>query len=439
MLKSVHLRNVGPSSEMCLEFSPRINLITGDNGLGKSFLLDVSWWALTRRWPQELNSNLTSGYTARPTNIKEPAEISFDLVSKVKTVSYKSTYSPKDEAWIGRAGRPWNPGLVVYALADGGFSVWDPARNYWDKRGNVDIQDRLPAFVLSQNEVWNGRRETRGTRDTQIINGLISDWASWIREAGADAKRMEKVLNALTPDDDQNSMTPCKDFARLSVEDSRDIPKINMGYGQEVPIVFASLGVRRIVALSYMLAWAWREHVRASEHLGDSPSNRIVLIFDEVEAHLHPRWQRKIIPALLRIADSLTGDDGASIQIIAATHSPLVMASMESVFDRSVDSWFDLDLEQGKVYLRKRPFVRHGDVASWLQSEAFDLQEARSEQAEIALSRAKKIALERTPQLAEIIEVEKLLLAALGDTDRFWVRWEQFKENVQKKSDIPNA
>ena len=29
---------------MEMELAPRLNLITGDNGLGKSFLLDVAWW-----------------------------------------------------------------------------------------------------------------------------------------------------------------------------------------------------------------------------------------------------------------------------------------------------------------------------------------------------------------------------------------------------------
>lgn len=439
MLKSVRLNNVGPSSEMNLEFASRLNLITGDNGLGKSFLLDVSWWALTRRWPQEVNRDLTSGYTARPTKIKEPALISFEVESKKTSVSYTSTYSAKDEAWVGRAGRPWNPGLVIYALADGGFSVWDPSRNYWTKKGNIDIQERLPAFVLSQADVWNGRREINGGQDTQIINGLIADWASWIRESGADARRMENVLKALVPDGDPNHIYPCKDFARLSVGDAREIPKISMGYGQEVPILFASLGVRRIVALSYMLAWAWREHLRASEHIGDTPSNRIILIFDEIEAHLHPRWQRKIVPALLDVAKSLTEDEGASIQIIAATHSPLVMASMESIFDAENDAWFDLDLEQGQVHLRKRSFVRRGDVVSWLQSEAFDLAEARSEQAEIAMLRAKDIAVKASPTPREIQEVEELLRAALGDTDRFWLRWEQFKLNAQSKAEKPVA
>lgn len=42
-----------------------MTLITGDNGLGKSFLLDVAWWALTRRWPQEVNRRMTSGRGTR--------------------------------------------------------------------------------------------------------------------------------------------------------------------------------------------------------------------------------------------------------------------------------------------------------------------------------------------------------------------------------------
>ena len=40
---------------MEVEFAPRVNLITGDNGLGKSFLLDSAWWVLTGAWPAEVN------------------------------------------------------------------------------------------------------------------------------------------------------------------------------------------------------------------------------------------------------------------------------------------------------------------------------------------------------------------------------------------------
>ena len=46
MLEYLHLKNVGPAPEMEMQLAPRLNLITGDNGLGKSFLLDVAWWCL---------------------------------------------------------------------------------------------------------------------------------------------------------------------------------------------------------------------------------------------------------------------------------------------------------------------------------------------------------------------------------------------------------
>ena len=55
MLHQLELCNVGPAPLLNLELGPRLNLITGDNGLGKSFLLDAAWFALTRRWPQQLN------------------------------------------------------------------------------------------------------------------------------------------------------------------------------------------------------------------------------------------------------------------------------------------------------------------------------------------------------------------------------------------------
>ena len=42
MLKSLTINNVGPAPELSLDFGKRLNLLTGDNGLGKSFLLDIA-------------------------------------------------------------------------------------------------------------------------------------------------------------------------------------------------------------------------------------------------------------------------------------------------------------------------------------------------------------------------------------------------------------
>ncbi|MEN9865981.1 MAG: hypothetical protein RL748_1571 [Pseudomonadota bacterium] len=53
MLKHLELENVGPAASMALEFGKRLNVISGDNGLGKSFLLDIVWWTHTGKWPAE--------------------------------------------------------------------------------------------------------------------------------------------------------------------------------------------------------------------------------------------------------------------------------------------------------------------------------------------------------------------------------------------------
>lgn len=389
MLKELHLRKVGPCESLDAYFMPRLNLLTGDNGLGKSFLLDIAWWAMTRRWPRDLNKNLVAGYVARPSTAKE-GSIEFVVEGKArKQVQYKSSFSPRDEAWIGKAGRPHNPGLVLYAMADGGFAVWDPARNYWKKVGNADVQDRVPAYVFGPREVWDGLVDPeRG----QLCNGLLNDWANWQRENGAPFKLLCRILERLSPSsDDKLSPGP---LTRISLDDARDIPTLKTSFGTTVPVLHASSGVRRIIALAYLLVWSWQEHKKASELLEDDTAQQIVFLIDEIEAHLHPRWQRTIVRSLMEVTEELGRE--ANVQLLVATHSPLVMASIEPNFDANQDRWFDLDLvrnEGGSSHIQftERPFTRQGDVSRWLISEAFDLGAPRSLEAEQALAQATSI------------------------------------------------
>jgi hypothetical protein len=103
------------------------------------------------------------------------------------------------------------------------------------------------------------------------------------------------------------------------------------------------------------------------------------------------------------------------------------LASVEPSFDNGKDAWFDLDFSNAKVTLQRRDFVRRGDVDAWLASEAFDLKEPRSFEAEAAISEAMKLALQPSPSKQDIERVDRLLGASLGEIDRFWVRWTAFR------------
>jgi hypothetical protein len=136
-----------------------------------------------------------------------------------------------------RQGRPTNPGLVLYAMTDGSFAVWDPHRNYWKSQEDFDSQIRRLAYVFTPNEVWDGLNSPDGTC---ICNGLIRDWAGWQKENGASFSYLKKVLEVLSPSPEE--LLRPGDLTRISLDDVRDIPTIRMPYGQDVPVLYASSG-----------------------------------------------------------------------------------------------------------------------------------------------------------------------------------------------------
>ena len=61
---------------------------------------------------------------------------------------------------------------------------------------------------------------------------------------------------------------------------------------------------------------------------------QVVLLIDEREGHLHPRWQRTSLKSLLTIAEAL--HEQAQVQLLTATHSPLILASAEPLEYRAL-------------------------------------------------------------------------------------------------------
>ncbi|HEX8441826.1 AAA family ATPase, partial [Archangium sp.] len=270
------------------------------------------------------------------------------------------------------------------------------------------------SYDFSQEELWDGLAE-----DGRVLcNGLIRDWVYWQLRRSESFERLCKVLTVLSPD----AKEPLRpgDPTRLGVDDARDIPTLEMPYGI-VPLTHASAGIRRIVGLAYLLVWAWEEHRRAAELLQQQVADQVVLLVDEVEAHLHPRWQRLILPSLLAVVQELRPD--VKVQVIAVTHSPMVLASVEPSFDPDQDALFMFDLVGHEVKVTKADWRPRGDANAWLTSEVFDLKEPRSVEAEEAITRAKAALKDPHLPIEEVKRIHNELYRLLKDTDPFWPRW----------------
>lgn len=425
-LENLTLTGVGPAKHIALNLSPRLNIVTGDNGLGKTFLLDCAWWALSGTWADPE----TPAYPRSDSN--RPA-IEF-RISGSFVQSKRVAFDKKTHSWpFSNEKRPVLPGLVIYARVDGSCLIWDPARHYWSAEGDR-IRELEPddAVRLLQNEIWDGKDITKKGKRQSICNGLIRDWITWqLRDrvnwphgpsTGAfDA--FSRILEKLSPHSEEFILQP--GIPTNLPNDARDMPTIKMPYG-DVPVTSLSAGIKRILSLAYILVWAWEGHKVASTNIGKAPQSKLVFLIDEMEAHLHPQWQRVIVPALLDVIKIL--EQQLEVQLIIATHSPLVLASVEPLFDEKSDSLFTLDLVGQELVAKELQYIKYGSINSWLTSEIFDLRRPYSIDAEKALVDAKQLQMTEHPDPQQIKEVSARLAQHLPAIDPIWPRWTFFAE-----------
>lgn len=87
----------------------------------------------------------------------------------------------------------------------------------------------------------------------------------------------------------------------------------------------------------------------------------IVLFLDEIEAHLHIEWQRKILPTIQKLFPNA--------QIFISTHSPFVVNSVD-------DAWvYNLEVEKGNAKVRKVELSQDGKSFTNVLRNIFGVKE----------------------------------------------------------------
>jgi hypothetical protein len=152
----------------------------------------------------------------------------------------------------------------------------------------------------------------------------------------------------------------------ISTESGR--PLLNGPWLGALPLDNLSDGYRSTIQwLSDFMAWA----IIAERFSGTGGATGI-LIIDELEQHLHPRWQRHILQRLrLQLPN---------IQIVASTHTPLIVAGTS-------------DIEHSKVFVLKSTRKPHS-----IEVSVLDPDEIRGKRADqILASEAFGLATSRSP------------------------------------------
>lgn len=153
------------------------------------------------------------------------------------------------------------------------------------------------------------------------------------------------------------------------------------GNGVELPVVEMSDGYRAVLSMTFELIRLMAIRF-GEERIFSSDGSQIVapgvVLVDEIDAHLHPTWQRQIGPWLTRLFPQ--------VQFVVTTHSPYVCQAAEkgSVWTLPPPgSEEDMHRLEGEQLTR----ALFGDVLDVLNSEAFGGVPGRSEEAVHLLDR----------------------------------------------------
>ena len=138
---------------------------------------------------------------------------------------------------------------------------------------------------------------------------------------------------------------------------------ISVSDPRRVPIAFRDLAdgyKSTLLWVTDFLGWAL-----ASGRTLAMPLDGIVIV-DEIEQHLHPKWQKRVISDLRKM--------WPQVQFFAATHSPLVARSFQSTFDDGPYRHYHLkDSDDGSgVEAVSIPSLGGRRTDQILASEAFD-------------------------------------------------------------------
>jgi predicted ATP-binding protein involved in virulence len=323
-IKRLQIAQLRAFEQAEFEFDPRLTLLVGVNGVGKTTVLDALRICLSKILPAFTASRSRAlGFTAEDIRANSPAmtvQLSFELGGK----GFEFVVHKQREASVAHKA-----GVVreqTLDTPDKETCTPDPSR--LDEATRTADRQPLGLFFSTRRSLVSGTTASKGSiaggQTAAFADALVSrelglaEFADWMRaqeELATEDPRVTKHLGALRHaarkflPEFKNIRAETSPTARLAVKRGRfwlDARQL-------------SDGERGSLALVLDLA---RRLSQANPGLSDPvKQGQAIVLVDELDLHLHPGWQRTIVERLTRTFPRC--------QFIATTHSPQIVAAVE--------------------------------------------------------------------------------------------------------------
>lgn len=316
-LLNLHIKNIGPFKEASLDFATEfrkgkaepVTIITGINGAGKSILIDA----------------IRAAFCGM--NILER-----DIVADEKDYQIKMEYEENEKKrHYFTSSFDKNHSFVL----NGSMEVIDPAICKALREG-YDESDEIRPWVV---DFWSAKTPTGSF---QISNMMNINHREVLKNAMSGVKSNIDLVNFICQVDYlRNSEMPeekalgevvynklkeiieaCLDNGTFKYVRRSNLTPIVEQNGVELSLEKLSSG--NLFLLEHLLLLLCKMYSisvlrnTSPEEISNTPG---VLLIDEIETHMHPKWQKKIVGIIRHFFPNL--------QIILTTHSPFVVASTD--------------------------------------------------------------------------------------------------------------
>lgn len=329
-VRKLELHNFRRYEEAFFQFNPHFNVLIGNNGKGKTAVLDALAMLLNTYF--QGGKLATGGGT-----IKEE-----DARAVFREIEGQVFREPSSDVWLQASASVGSEQIVWRRdIGDRGGKAKNlvtQGKNARDKVANQQDVD-LPIFLYyGAGRLWDKHDDIeidqpssrlmayRYCLDPKSDHKAFEKWFKRLSlsriQRGKDIPALDVVINAVTS---------CIPGARNFYFD--------IGYGHLmieldheglVPFDYLSDGYRNMTGIIADIA---HRASRLNPHFSAEAAKLTqgIILIDEIDLHLHPKWQRRIVSDLKQTFPQ--------IQFIVSTHSPFIL--------QSLDPGEVIDLERG--------------------------------------------------------------------------------------------
>ena len=328
-LKSVQIENYRAIEELRLQLDPQLTVLHGDNAHGKTSVLSaiaVCLGAVPLLLPDVsgigfLKKDRRDGRGAR-VSLTTTDEVSWERTSGLKrSTGWFSKKNDREERprhplrdlkqWLeSNALRAWGSpvDLPILAFYDTERAVPNQTKQRGLPKGTpsryaalagalsarTSFRELFEWFYSKENEELREQRERRDhdyrLKELSVVRTAISSMIEGVTEPHVELRPLRFVVSERL-----NGETAAK----------RTLDQLSGGY-------------QAVLALAADLAWRMAQ---GNPHRPNPLESEAIGLIDEVELHLHPSWQQRILGDLMRTFPNT--------QFIVSTHSPQILTTVQ--------------------------------------------------------------------------------------------------------------